>query len=69
MPCGLWNPSSQTRDQTHALCSESVESEPLDRQVVPLKEWSEAQKLLGKAVRDWNVTAGRIPLSCVKLLF
>ena len=34
-PHSVWDLSSQTTDETHTLCSGSVESEPLDRQGVP----------------------------------
>ena len=30
MPCGLWDPSSPTRDQTCATCIGSKESQPLE---------------------------------------
>lgn len=33
--CGLWDFSSLTRNQTHAFCSGSVDSEPLDLQGSP----------------------------------
>ena len=33
--CGLWDLSSQTRDQTHIPCSGSLESQPLDWQGSP----------------------------------
>lgn len=33
---GLWDPISLIRDSMHALESESVESEPLDHQGIPL---------------------------------
>ena len=32
MPCSMWDLSSATKDWIRALCSGSVESEPLDRQ-------------------------------------
>ena len=35
-PCGLWDLSSTTRDQTHATCSVSAESSPLDHWESPL---------------------------------
>ena len=31
-PCGRWDPSSLTRDPTHAPCIGSTESQPLDPQ-------------------------------------
>ena len=34
-PCGLWDPSSPTRDQIQAPCSGSTESQPLDHQGIP----------------------------------
>ena len=34
-PCGLWDPSSLTRDRTGALGSKSMESQPLDLQGIP----------------------------------
>ena len=35
-PLGMWDLSSSTRDKTHAPCSRSVASWPLDRQGNPL---------------------------------
>ena len=32
MLCGMWDPSFLTEDRTHAPCTESVESQPLDHQ-------------------------------------
>ena len=39
MPCGLWDPISQTRAQTRGHVSETAESWPLDLQGVPRKEF------------------------------
>lgn len=35
LPCGMWHLSSLTRNWTHASCSGSVESSPLDQQESP----------------------------------
>ena len=34
-PCGMWDPSSLTRNWTHTLCIWSTEPEPLDQQGSP----------------------------------
>ena len=36
-PHGMWDLSSPTRGQTHAPCTGSMESQPLDHQGSPLK--------------------------------
>ena len=39
-PSGMWDPSSRTRDRTHAPCSGSTASQPLDHQGSPNKSTS-----------------------------